>query len=141
MKKRTAHAVWNGNLKEGDGTLKLGSGLFESPYTYASRFKEGDGTNPDELIGAALASCYAMFLASLMAKGGHMPQRISADATVHLGEVDGAPAITKIELKCRSNTAGIQDTTFEALANEAKEGCPVSKALAVEIELDAALAF
>lgn len=140
MTKRSTHAVWSGNLKEGSGTMKLGSGLFEGPYSYASRFEKGDGTNPEEMIGAALASCYAMFLASLLAKNNYQPRRVDVDATVFLGHADGAPAITKIELLCRSNTPDISDDKFMSLAKEAKEGCPVSKALAVEIELDAALA-
>lgn len=140
MAVRTAQAIWHGNLKDGNGVMKLDSIGCEGPYTYASRFEEGKGTNPEELIGAALASCYAMFLSSLLASNDHLPQRIEAETAVHLGRVDGAPAVTKIVLTCRGDVPGIHESAFLGFAKEAKEKCPISKALAVDIELEAALA-
>lgn len=140
MKVRNAKAVWEGNLKQGSGSLELGSGLFHGNYTYASRFEEGKGTNPDELVGAALASCFSMFLANLLATNEHLPRTIEAQANVHLGEVDGAPTITGIDLNCKGDVPGISKEAFQDFARQAKEGCPVSKALAVDIQLNAQLA-
>lgn len=138
---RHANAVWQGNLKEGAGNMKLGSGLFEGPFTYASRFEEGDGTNPDELVGAALAGCYSMFLSALLSGDNHTPTRIDTDATVHLDQVEGAPAITTIELSVEAEAPGVDEDEFQEYAENAKNGCPVSKALAgVEIKLSAELA-
>lgn len=137
---RTANAVWKGNLKEGKGSMKLGSGLYEGAFTYASRFEDGEGTNPDELIGAALAGCFSMFLSGLLAGDDHTPNSVNTTATVHLERVDGAPAITTIALSCEAEVPGIDEETFQEYANNAKEGCPVSKALAgVDIKLDATL--
>lgn len=140
MPVRHANAVWNGNLKEGNGTLKLGSGLYEGAYTYASRFEEGKGTNPEELIGAAHAGCYAMFLSAILSNDGHTVNSVEARASVHLGRVDGAPTITTIELACEADVPGIDADTFMEYAERAKAGCPVSKALAgVDIQLTASL--
>lgn len=138
MAVRGAEAVWTGTLKEGAGTMKLGSGLFEGPFTYASRFEEGKGTNPEELIGAAQAGCYSMFLSSLLSNNGFAPERIHTTATVHLG---AGPTISKIELVSRASVPGISAEDFARYAAEAKENCPVSKALAAvnEVTLDAAL--
>lgn len=138
MAVRGAEAVWTGTLKEGAGTMKLGSGMFEGPYTFASRFEEGKGSNPEELIGAAHAGCYSMFLASLLTNNGFPPESIHTTASVHLG---AGPTITKIELVTRANVAGISAGDFAKFAAEAKEKCPVSKALAAvnEMTLDAQL--
>jgi osmotically inducible protein OsmC len=140
MPVRTATSVWRGDLKGGDGTVALGSGVFEGPYSFPSRFEEGPGTNPEELIGAAHAGCYAMALSGALATAGFTPTEVRVEARVHLGRDDKGAAITKIELVCRATVPGIDADTFAAQAEAAKLGCPVSKALAaVTIELDAAL--
>lgn len=137
MAVRSAQATWNGTLKEGNGTLKVGSGFFEGPFTFASRFEEGKGTNPEELIGAAHAGCYSMFLSALLTNAGFKPNRIHTTATVYLG---AGPTITKIELNTEAEVPGLDEATFAEKAAAAKQGCPVSKALAsVEIELTARL--
>ena len=137
MAVRSAQATWNGTLKEGNGTLKVGSGFFEGPFTFASRFEEGKGTNPEELIGAAHAGCYSMFLSALLTNAGFKPTSINTTATVYLG---AGPTITKIELNTEADVPGLDEATFAEKAAAAKQGCPVSKALAsVEIELTARL--
>ncbi len=134
---RKAEAIWTGTLKEGKGTMKVGSITFEGPYTYASRFEEAQGTNPEELIGAAHAGCYSMFLSALLTKAGYIPTRIHTTATVHLGE---GPTITTIELNTEAQVPNLAEAAFTEMANEAKAKCPVSKALAaVEIKLNANL--
>ncbi len=141
MAVRTSTATWLGSLKEGDGSVALGSGAFEGPYSFPSRFEEGPGTNPEELVGAALASCYAMFLSNLLATAGAVPTRVHTEAHVHLGRDDSGPAVTKISLVCRAEVPGVSDEVFAEHAQAAKAGCPISKALAaVPIELDASLA-
>lgn len=134
---RNSSAVWNGNLKDGSGSLRLGSGVFEGEYTYASRFENGKGTNPEELIGAAHAGCFSMFLSAILSKDGYTVRRISTTAKVHLGE---GPKITLIELDCEGDVGGIDGPTFKKYAGQAKEGCPVSQALAsVDMHLSAKL--
>jgi osmotically inducible protein OsmC len=139
---RTSNATWNGNLQKGNGTMRLGSGLYEGPYTYASRFEEGKGSNPEELIAAAHAGCYSMFLAALLSGDGHVPRSVNTTAKVHLGTVDGAPTIHTIELFCEADVSGLDDAAFLEYAEKAKAGCPVSKALAAVsvIALEAKLA-
>lgn len=137
MAVRSSFAEWKGTLKEGAGTMRLGSGAFEGPYTFASRFESGPGTNPEELIGAAQAGCFSMFLSALLTKEGFVPGVIRTAAKVHLGE---GPTITLIELNCEAQVPGIKAERFAQLADEAKANCPVSKALAgPEIRLVAAL--
>jgi lipoyl-dependent peroxiredoxin len=137
MPVRNAHAAWTGTLKEGAGQLRLGSGAYEGRYTFASRFEEGPGTNPEELIGAAHAGCYAMFLTATLGKAGHTDTEVSTTATVHLG---AGPTITLIELTTEARVPGLDDAAFQEFAQIAKDGCPVSKALAaVEIRLTAKL--
>ncbi len=138
MAVRKSEAVWNGTLKEGSGTMKVGPGHYEGPYTFASRFEEGAGTNPEELVGAAHAGCFSMFLSSLLTKNGTPPTRVHTSAVVHLG---AGPQIHKIELNCAAVVPGIDADRFVELAAEAKAGCPISKALAAvdEIELNARL--
>lgn len=137
MAVRKSEAVWNGTLREGAGTMKLGSGAYQGPYTYASRFEEGPGTNPEELIGAAHAGCFSMFLSALLSKAGFTPTSIETTATVHLG---AGPAITLIELNTNAVVPGVDATAFQQFAADAKTGCPVSKALSsVEIKLSATL--
>ncbi len=137
MAVRRSSAEWKGTLKEGAGTMRLGSGAYEGPFTFASRFESGPGTNPEELIGAAHAGCFSMFLSALLTKAGFTPTRISTTATVHLGE---GPAITLIELDTEAAVPGLTDADFQTHAEAAKKGCPVSKALAgPEITLRAKL--
>jgi osmotically inducible protein OsmC len=141
MATRTGSAVWNGTLKEGNGTVKLGSGAFEGPYSFASRFEEGTGTNPEELIGAAEAGCFSMALANNLAKAGHPAKRISTTATVKLETVGGGPKITVIELETEGDVPGIDEAKFQEQAELIKTTCPVSVALAAtEIKLNARLA-
>lgn len=127
MAVRKASAVWKGTLKEGAGTMTLGSGAFEGNYSFSSRFEEGPGTNPEELIGAAHAGCFSMFLAALLTDAGYPPTRIDTVAKVHLRQ---GPTITLIELESQAEVPGIDDATLQELAAQAKENCPVSKALA-----------
>ncbi|MEX1019089.1 MAG: OsmC family protein [Litorilinea sp.] len=139
MPVRSADATWKGTLKEGSGSLKLGSGRYEGPYTFASRFEEADdGTNPEELIGAAHAGCYSMFLSALLTNNGFTPDTIHTTAKVHLG---AGPTITKIELTTEATVPGVDQAKFDELAAEAKAKCPISKALASveEIVLNATL--
>jgi osmotically inducible protein OsmC len=134
---RKSEAIWLGTLREGSGTVKLGSGVFEGSYTWASRFDVGEGTNPEELIGAAHAGCYSMFLSALLTKAGFTPTRIHTTAQVHL---EAGPTITKIELNTQAVVPGLDEKAFQEFASEAKAKCPVSKALAsVEVHLNASL--
>ncbi|MBS3736349.1 MAG: OsmC family protein [Candidatus Bipolaricaulota bacterium] len=140
MKERKAEAVWRGKLKDGNGTVSLGSGLFESSYSFRSRFEEGAGTNPEELIGAAHAGCFSMALANILEEEGYSPREISTAANVNLDEVEGDFTITGIALSTEGSVPDIDDESFEKLAKAAKENCPVSKALAgTEITLEATL--
>ncbi len=135
---RTATSVWQGTLREGSGQFKAGSGAFEGRYTYATRFEDAPGTNPEELIGAAHSGCYSMFLAALLTKAGFTPKSISTTARVHL---EAGPTITKIELNTEAEVPGLDNAAFQEHAAAAKANCPVSKALAsVEIVLSAHLA-
>ncbi len=137
MAVRTSSAEWKGTLKEGSGTMKVGT-RWEGPYTHASRFESGEGTNPEELIGAAISGCYSMFLAALLTKAGFSPTSISTTATVHLGE---GPTIHLIELKTHGIVPNVTESVFREQAEAAKASCPVSKALAgPKITLDATLA-
>ena len=138
MAVRTSSAEWKGTLKEGAGTMKVGNGAYEGPFTHASRFASGEGTNPEELIGAAHAGCFSMFLSSVLTKAGFTPTRINTTATVHL--TDG-PTISLIELNTEAEVPNLSEADLQKYAEEAKKGCPVSKALAAvsEIKLDAHL--
>ena len=133
MAVRQSSATWRGTLKEGDGTMKVGPGHYEGPFTYASRFEEGKGTNPEELIGAAHAGCFSMFLSALLTNKGYTPEEINTTATVHLG---AGPTINKIELNTTAKVPGVSEEEFQQLAKDAKAGCPVSKALASVDEID-----
>jgi osmotically inducible protein OsmC len=137
MAVRSSSAEWKGTLKEGGGTMRLGSGAYEGPFTFASRFESGKGTNPEELIGAAHAGCYSMFLSALLTDAGFTPTRIHTTATVHL---DDGPKISRIELSTEAEVPGLDDKAFQKHAEAAKKGCPVSQALAgPKIELTAKL--
>lgn len=134
---RQSSAEWKGTLKEGAGSMRLGSGAYEGPFTFASRFESGPGTNPEELIGAAHAGCYSMFLSALLTNAGTPPTSIRTTAKVHLGD---GPAIHLIELDTVGEVPGIGEAAFLEQAEAAKKGCPVSKALAgPEIRLSARL--
>jgi lipoyl-dependent peroxiredoxin len=143
--KRTAQAVWSGALKDGKGAISLQSGaLKDSPYSFKARFEDESGrsaTNPEELIAAAHASCFAMQLSHFLAEAGHPAAKLTTEAAVHIGPVDGGgQAISKSALTLRGDVPGMSEAQFIALANKAKAGCPVSKALgAIEITLDAKL--
>jgi osmotically inducible protein OsmC len=141
MPKRNASARWDGSLTEGHGTMRMASGAYEGPYSFQSRFEEGDGTNPEELIAAAHAGCYSMALSGELGKAGHDVESIETDATVHIDEVDDGFAIKRIELRTRVTASGLDDSDFQQAAEAAKEGCPVSQALAAveTIDLDAQL--
>jgi osmotically inducible protein OsmC len=140
MPTRNANAVWEGDLQNGKGNLKLGSGAFEGKYTFKSRFEDGSGTNPEELIAAAHAGCYSMALSNELAEGGHDPESVETEAGVTLKMVDGDPTITTIKLKVEAHVPGISEDEFDTFAQGAKDGCPVSKALAgTDIELHTTL--
>ena len=134
---RDSSAVWTGSLTEGKGSMRLASGAYEGAFTRASRFENGPGTNPEELIGAAHAGCFSMFLAAILSDAGHVPTRIATSAKVHLG---AGPKITLIELSTVGEVPGIDENIFAEFAQKAKKGCPVSQALAaVEIQLSTRL--
>jgi osmotically inducible protein OsmC len=140
MPTRTAHARWTGSIKEGQGTVDFGHGLFEGPYSFASRFEAGPGTNPEELLGAAHASCFAMALSLALGRAGFTPDYVDATAQVTVAPQDGGFRITRSHLVCRAAVPGIDAATFSQHAEAAKAGCPVSQALAgTEISLEAGL--
>ena len=140
MPVRKAEAEWKGNLNRGSGRMKLGSGAFEGSYSFVSRFKDEPGTNPEELIGAAHAGCFSMALSHMLAESGHIPDVVHTTAKVHIDKVEGGFKITTIELQTEGNVPGIDEETFQETAEAAKEGCPVSQALAgVDIRLQAKL--
>jgi osmotically inducible protein OsmC len=124
---RTSSAEWKGTLKEGAGTMRLASGAFEGPFSFASRFESGKGTNPEELIGAAHAGCFSMFLAALLTDAGFPPKSVRTTAAVHL---EAGPTIARIDLVTEASVPGIGEQAFLVQAEAAKRGCPVSKALA-----------
>jgi lipoyl-dependent peroxiredoxin len=138
---RTATAEWRGTLKEGDGTMALGSGAWEGPYTYKSRFEEGPGSNPEELIGAAEAGCFTMQFSANLEAAGHTPESVHTEARVQIRNVDGAPTITQIALTTTARVPGVDEETFQKTAADAKENCIISRSLAGvgEITLDATL--
>ena len=140
MPVRTAKARWQGSLKEGGGTMSLGSGAYEGAYSFGTRFEGEPGTNPEELIAAAHAGCFSMALSGALGRSGYTPDSVATSARCHLEKVDGGFAITRIELITEAAVPGIDEAAFQEHAEGAKAGCPVSKALAgVEISLDAKL--
>jgi osmotically inducible protein OsmC len=126
---RNADAVWNGSLKEGCGKMKLGSGAFEGSFTWSSRFENGKGTNPEELLGAAHAGCFSMSLSSNLGKAGFTPEHIHTSAQVTIELVDGKNRITKIQLDTEAKVPGIKNDQFQQIAEAVKQNCPVSVAL------------
>jgi osmotically inducible protein OsmC len=138
MPTRSAQAEWHGNLARGEGKMMFGSGAFEGTYTAASRFEEGEGTNPEELIAAAHAGCFSMALANTLSQAGHVPESIRTTAQVHLDKGDPGYSITRSDLSTEVKVEGPTDEGFQEYADEAKRNCPVSRALgAIEIGLEA----
>lgn len=141
MATRNGSAVWKGDLKEGSGELSVGDGVFSGAYSFSSRFEEGEGTNPEELLAAAHAACFSMAFSNMLAEAGHTADSVSTTAKVQLRPVDGKPTIASIELEVEGAVPGIDEAAFQETAEAAKAGCPVSRALAgvPEITLDARL--
>ncbi len=137
MPTKKANVQWNGDLKNGNGTMELDSGSYKGKYSFASRFEDGDGTNPEELIGAAHAGCFSMALSNELAEAGYNPKSVKTQAEVTFDVTDDGPAITGIKLICDADVPAIDTDDFNEIAKGAKEGCPVSKALAdTEISLE-----
>lgn len=139
MAVRVGEAQWRGDLETGNGMMRVKSGRFESPYSAATRFQEQDGTNPEELIGAAHAGCFSMALSMLIAKEGFEPNRIDTKSRVHLEKKNNEFSITRIDLITKATVQGITNELFQELATKAKQECPVSRALNVPISLEASL--
>jgi osmotically inducible protein OsmC len=142
MPTRNGSAEWRGDLKGGAGSVTVGDGVFQGDYSFSSRFEDGAGTNPEELIAAAHAACFAMALSATLAEHGHAPDAVRATARVHLRNIDGAPTIARSDLDVEGDVPGIDEEQFRHDAEDAKASCPVSRALAAvpEIELNARLA-
>ena len=137
---RTAEARWEGELKSGKGNIKLGSGAFEGPYSFSTRFESGQGTNQEELIGASLAACFSMALASTLGKQGHLAKSVESKATVHLEKVGEGFAITRIDLKTRGQVQGLSEEEFKKVAEQTGKTCIIARALgAVPISVGASL--
>ncbi|HWO56475.1 MAG TPA: OsmC family protein [bacterium] len=141
MPARAASAEWKGTLKEGHGIMKMTSGAYEGPYTFASRFESGKGTNPEELIAAAHSGCFSMALSGALERAGFKATSIKTTATVHLDKLGDGMGIVRIDLDCVAQVPGIDQNKFLETAEGAKKGCPISKALAAvpEITLKAKL--
>ena len=141
MPARTAKAEWRGALMEGSGRVELGSGTFSGPYDFRSRFADGGGTNPEELVGAAHAGCFSMALSNMLAQAGSPPEYVRTTAKVHLEKQSDGFGISRIDLETEGAVPGMDDATFVSHAEKAKAQCPISKALAaVDITLSAKLA-
>lgn len=141
MAQRNAKAAWHGGLKNGQGSVEVGSGSFRGKYSFKSRFESGTGTNPEELVGAAHAACFSMALAHGLEEAGYSPESIETTAQVSIESVEGGFAITRIHLDTRGAVPDIEESEFLRHAQTAKENCPVSKALAgATIDLEASLA-
>lgn len=141
MPVRSAEAVWKGSLKEGAGTMKMASGAYEGQYSFSSRFEEGSGTNPEELIAAAHAGCYSMALSAELGRAGYTPDQVNTTAQVHLTKGESGFGITRVHLITEARVPGIDEAAFQEQAEKAKKGCPVSRALGAvdEVTLDAKL--
>jgi osmotically inducible protein OsmC len=142
MTARNGTAEWRGDVESGSGRVTVGNGVFDGPYSFASRFEEGDGTNPEQLIAAAHAACFTMALSNLLSVEGHVPDSLRTAAQVHLRNVDGSPTLARIDLDTEGRIPGLEESEFRRYAEQAKEICPVSRALAgiPEIGLTARLA-
>jgi lipoyl-dependent peroxiredoxin len=127
---RSSNALWEGDLKSGKGTMTVGKGAYTGPFSFASRFEEGTGTNPEELIAAAHAGCFSMAFSAELTKAGHTPTRVATKATVHLGaDPAGGMRVSKIELDAEAQVPGIDNAKFQEIAEGARKGCPISKLL------------
>lgn len=142
MATRNGSAEWKGDLKGGGGTVRVGDGVFEGNYSFTSRFEDGEGTNPEELLAAAHAGCFSMALSLILGEDGHPPESLRAQAKAQLRNVDGNPTIARIDLEVEGSVPGIDEEAFRGYAEKAKAGCVVSRALAgvPEIGLTATLA-
>ncbi len=137
---RKGSAVWNGGLKDGKGTVSTASGVLNNaPYSFVTRFENEKGTNPEELIGAAHASCFSMALSNQLSTAGLKPERIATEATVTLEKLEAGFAITTVHLQVSARVPGATQEQFNTAANNAKAGCPVSKVLNAKITMDAKL--
>jgi osmotically inducible protein OsmC len=130
MATRNGTAEWHGDLRGGEGKLEVGDGVFKGAYSFSSRFEEGEGTNPEELIAAAHAACFSMALSNILAEHGHAPESVRTLAKVHLRQTESGPTIQRIDLETEGRVADIDQDHFAEHAEEAKAGCPVSRALA-----------
>lgn len=140
MPVRSAEAVWEGDLQGGKGVMRFGSGAFEGQYSFSSRFEEGVGTNPEELIAAAHAGCFSMALSGALGRAGHPPTRVETTAKVSVEKGDAGFSVTRSALRCEAEVPGIDESAFLQAAEATKTSCPVSRALAgVEITLEAKL--
>lgn len=138
--KRTASAAWQGDLKQGKGTLSTQSGVLkDTPYSFTTRFENGAGTNPEELIAAAHAGCFTMATTASLGRAGFVPEKLSTQATLTLEQVDGQWTITTIHLELKARVPGIEPQKFDEIAADAKANCPVSRVLNAEVTLDAKL--
>jgi osmotically inducible protein OsmC len=135
MATRNGSAEWRGDLKGGSGKLEVGDGVFSGAYSFSSRFEEGEGTNPEELLAAAHASCFAMALSDILAEDGHAPDSVRARAAVHLRPVDEQPTVARIDLEVEGSVPGMDEESFDSYAEKAKSGCPISRALAAVPEV------
>jgi osmotically inducible protein OsmC len=126
---RSASARWQGNLTEGSGTIKTGQGGYQGNYSFKSRFEEGEGTNPEELIAAAHSGCFSMAFSKGLADAGFTPTSVETVAKVHLDKTDGGFGVTRIELETVGEVPGIDNDTFQKIAEGAKENCPISRLL------------
>jgi osmotically inducible protein OsmC len=139
MPTRTSSALWEGNLRDGSGTMKLGSGAFEGSYSFVSRFESGPGTNPEELIAAAHAGCFTMALAFQLTGAGHAPEKLDTKAEVSLEQEGAGWKIAASTLTLKAKVPGISKAEFDRLAEAAEKNCPVSKVLNAKITLNATL--
>ncbi|MCB9135585.1 MAG: OsmC family peroxiredoxin [Anaerolineales bacterium] len=141
MSIRTAETTWTGTLREGKGNMAVGSGAFDVPFSFGTRFADEPGTNPEELIGAAQAGCFSMFLAAQLTAAGFPPTRITTQAEVHFGRDDIGPVIEKIVLNTEAEVLNVDQDKFDELVAVSKEKCPISRALAAikEYEVHASL--
>ena len=141
MATRNGSATWRGDLQSGEGRIVVGNNVHEGPYSFKSRFEDGEGTNPEELLAAAHAGCFTMALSLILGNDGHTPEELHTDARAILRNVDGAPTITGMELKLRGRVPGIDQEAFEKYATQSKETCVVSRALAgiQDVTLEATL--
>lgn len=138
---RTASAHWQGTLTDGSGTIRTGQGGLQGNYSFASRFAEGEGTNPEELIGAAHAGCYSMALTKGLADAGFPPTSVDTTAKVHLDNVDGRQTVTRIHLVCVASADGLDEAAFVKVAEATKDNCPISRLLSpgAQVTLEATL--